>query len=170
MAETIGITLTQYDLTALNQMSASSVSEAIRDIVNNSEIAPSDLAKMTVTTHTTCTLDAESSSKIRAMAKALGVKEGKALRLIVEAGVKSRCCQTLPQKAIAGQASTNDITEHLIAQQIEEARIQAAKTRPYTEEERDAAIEALIHKHHHHGRSHKLEISDAGLNDLDEAA
>ena len=168
MAETIGITLTQHDLTALNKMSAASVSEAIRDIVNHSEIDPAELAQMTVTTHTTCTLDAESSSKIKAVAKALGVKDGKALRLIVEAGVKTKCCdhQTLPQKAIAGQASTDEITEYLIAKHIEETRANAAK-KPYSAEEREMAIEVLMNKHHQCNRSHKLEVRDESLADAD---
>ena len=74
-----------------------------------------------------------------------------------------------PQKAIAGQASTDEITEYLIAKHIEEARANAAK-KPYTEEERDAAIRALMAKHHHDGSSHKLEIHDASQLDLDDAA
>ena len=73
-----------------------------------------------------------------------------------------------PQKAIAGQASTDEITERLITRQIEENR----HKQPYTAEERNAAIEALMHKHHHHDSSHKLEVRDESLadEDLDHAA
>ena len=53
----------------------------------------------------------------------------------------------LPPKAIAGQASNDDIAELLIAQQIEAFRLQAIKDQPYTPEERDKAIGALIEKH-----------------------
>ena len=57
--------------------------------------------------------------------------------------------QNFSQKAIAGEATSDDITENMIHQKIHESRIKA----PYTPEEREAAIAALRHniKEAHHG-------------------
>jgi hypothetical protein len=76
--------------------------------------------------------------------------------------------QTLAQKALAGQASIDEITEHLIAKQIEESRHKV----PYTAEEREAAIKSLMEKHHD-GSSHRKsspQIMDASQLDLEDVA
>ena len=64
----------------------------------------------------------------------------KILHLAVQSMKQNFTLQTLNN-----EASTDDITEHLIQQQIEAAR----KSVPVTQEEREAAMRALMGKHRH---------------------
>ena len=67
--------------------------------------------------------------------------------------------QNFSQKAIAGEVTSDDITEHLIRQQVEEDRAQA-KT-PYTEAERALAIQHLMDKHRHSNSPRPSTLKDA---------
>ena len=87
MAETLSITLSQYASDNLRKFSEASNSEAMRKIVVDNEVPIEELAKRLHTTSTTCTLDEASKQKIKAVADALNIKAGKALRLIIEANV-----------------------------------------------------------------------------------
>lgn len=67
--------------------------------------------------------------------------------------------QNFSQKAIAGEVTSDDINEHLIRQQVEEDRAQAAT--PYTEAERALAIQHLMDKHRHSNSPRPSTLKDA---------
>ena len=171
MKTQLTVNLRYNDLTAIQEIAVAERrrrTDVIRNILEDvveGRLPVEDVVEPKEKAHVTgIRMDTALKEKIARFKERTGLSADKAIHLALQV-----MHQTLPQKALAGQASTDEITEHLIAQQIEEARIQAAKTRPYTEEERDAAIEALLHKHRH-GSSHSPEIQDAGQLDLDVAA
>ena len=67
--------------------------------------------------------------------------------------------QNFSQKAIAGEVTSDDITEHLIRQQVEEDRAQAKTS--YTEAERALAIQHLMDKHRHSNSPRPSTLKDA---------
>ena len=168
MKTQLTVNLRSNDLTAIQEIAVAERrkhTDVIRNILEDvveGRLSVEEVVEPKEKAHVTgIRMDAALKEKIARFKERTGLSADKAIHLALQV-----IHQTLPQKAIAGQASTDEITEYLIAQQIEEARANAAK-KPYTEEEREAAIEALMHKHHHDGSSHKLEIRDESLADAD---
>ena len=165
MKTQLTVNLRSNDLTAIQEIAVAERrkhTDVIRNILEDvveGRLSVEEVVEPKEKAHVTgIRMDAALKEKIARFKERTGLSADKAIHLALQV-----IHQTLPQKAIAGQASTDEITERLITRQIEENR----HKQPYTAEERNAAIEALMAKHHHHDSSHKLEVRDESLADAD---